>query len=317
MKHILFIFFTTILLISMVSCESEDEYGPLKEYVNTQPGSFIFETVTTDDDVVNYEFGLANFEPVAYQILRLTIDGDGDIVGTTSIKEVDISNEEVGATIKGSLAKEDVFSTNEAGETSELRLILTSVAGNWAIAEHRLPIIIEAADAPLSPLVGTWQGPLMGAPATIIMNEDGSGTIDAPDLGLSMSPITWSATDTELTIGSAVPGVGGTYGYSFNTGNDLVIDGMGTFTFVQPFLGTWSGTIMTAPATIVFNEDGTGTVDIPLLLGGQIAPFDWTVDLERNITIVSPVTDINGTYAYSINEAGNLVLDGLGEFSPV
>jgi len=301
----------------MVSCESEEEYGPLKEYVNTQSGSFTFETVTTDDDVVNYEFGLANFEPAAYQLLRLTIDGSNNITGSTVIKEVDISNEEVGATITGTVAKDDVFNTNEVGETSELRLILTSIAGNTAIAEHRLLIILEAADAPLSPLVGTWQGALMGAPATIVMDEDGSGTIDAPDLGLSMSPITWSATDTELTIGSAVPGVGGTYGYSFNTSNDLVIDGMGTFAFVQPFLGTWSGTIMTAPATIVFNEDGTGTVDIPALLDGQIAPFEWTVDLERNITIVSPVTEINGTYAYSINEAGDLVLEGLGEFSPV
>jgi len=301
----------------MVSCESEEEYGPLKEYVNTQPGSFAFESVTTDDDVVNYEFGLADFEPAAYQLLRLTLDGSNNITGSTVIKEVDISNEEVGATITDAVAKDDVFSSNVAGEKSYLQLILTSVAGNWAIAEHQLEIELVAPDAGLSPLVGTWLGALMGAPATIVMDEDGSGTIDAPDLGLSMSPITWSATDTELTIGSAVPGVGGTYGYSFNPGNDLVIDGMGTFTFVQPFLGTWSGTIMTAPATIVFNEDGTGTVDIPLLLGGQIAPFDWTVDLERNITIVSPVTEINGTYAYSINESGNLVLDGLGEFSPV
>jgi len=301
----------------MVSCESEEQYGPLKEYVNTQPGSFTFETVTTNDDVVNYQFGLANFEPDAYQLLRLTLDEDGSIIGTSSIKEVDISNEEVGATITGTVAKEDIFSSNVAGEKSYLQLILTSVAGNWAIAEHRLEILLEDPDEGLSPMVGTWVGILMGAPATIIMDEDGSGTIDAPDLGLSLSPITWSATDTELTIGSAVPGVGGTYGYSFNADNDLVIDGMGTFSFVQPFLGTWSGSIMTAPATIVFNEDGTGTVDIPALLDGQIAPFDWTVDLERNITIVSPVTDINGTYAYSITGDGNLVLEGLGEFAPV
>ncbi len=147
-------------------------------------------------------------------------------------------------------------------------------------------------------LTGSWYRE--GTEPSLILEED--------DRGIQYgTPMTWTASETELQIKKTedfTPGVV-TWQFKKESDSSLILEGT---TFTAKGNNTWSGTMSGAPATLTMT-DTTFTLD--MTDGKSGAKVEGTVDMNSNQLTVNSNIDIM-TYSYELSANGNtLKLDGI------